>query len=164
MSDEKEQPSAGCARPLILIVDDDRVVHSIFARALASFPGTIIYAHDGQQALAIARETRPDLLIIDALLPNLDGRVVAKTLKMEPATSTMRVAIMTALYKGARYRNEALNDFLADVYLEKPVSPDKLWEVIERLLHIARPSPAPRPTSTHAMRDTLEAGHERGAL
>jgi DNA-binding response OmpR family regulator len=164
MSDDKEHPSAGSARPLILIVDDDRVVHSIFARALASFPGTIIHAHDGQQALAIAREAKPDLLIIDALLPNLDGRVVAKTLKMEPATSTMRVAIMTALYKGARYRNEALVDFLADVYLEKPVSPDKLWEVIERTLHIARPSPASPSTSIHAMRGPIEATQERGAL
>jgi DNA-binding response OmpR family regulator len=164
MNDEKEHTSAGCARPLILIVDDDRVVRSIFARALASFPGTIIHAHDGQQALAIAREATPDLLIIDALLPNLDGRVVAKTLKMEPATSTMRVAIMSALYKGVRYRNEALNDFCADFYLEKPVSADKLWEVIENTLHISRPLTAASSTSTHAVQGTIEAGQERGAV
>ena len=161
MTDENrpiEDQYAGSARPLILIVDDDRVVHSIFARALASFPGTIIHAHDGQQALAIARAARPDLLITDALLPGLDGRVVAKTLKTEPATSTMRVAIMTGLYKGVRYRNEALNDFCADFYLEKPVSADKLWEVIENTIHILR------PVAAVPGRGTIELGQERGAM
>lgn len=149
------------SRPLILIVDDDRVVHAIFARALASFPGTMIHAHDGQEALAIGREARPDLLITDALLPKLDGRMVARTLKMEPATSAMKVAVMTALYKGARYRNEALHDFLADIYLEKPVSPDMLWEVIEKTLHISRPIAA--SSSTHEM-SPIEAVQERGAM
>lgn len=163
MSDEKQDPYTACPRPLILIVDDDRVVHSIFARALASFPGTIIHAYDGEQALAIGREARPDLLIIDVLLPKIDGRIAARTLKMEPLTAFMRVAIMTALYKGVRYRNEALREFMADVFLEKPVSPARLWEVIENLLHISRPTVHPSP-STHAMTNTTQAGQERGAM
>lgn len=131
--------------PLILVVDDDRGVHSIVAKMLARFPGTVLHAYDGQQALAIARETRPDLLLIDALLPKMDGRVVAKTLKMEPATSAMRVAIISGLYKGARYRNEAIDQFLADTYLEKPVTMDKLWDVIAQTLHVERPSDASTP-------------------
>jgi DNA-binding response OmpR family regulator len=163
MSDEKQDPYAACPRPLILIVDDDRLVHSIFARALASFPGTIIHAYDGPQALAIGREATPDLLIIDALLPGIDGRIVAKTLKMEPLSSFMRVAIMTALYKGARYRNEALQEFMADVFLEKPVSPARLWEVIENLLHVSRPAATPSP-STHAIPEAITTGQERGAM
>ena len=163
MSDEKQDLHAAFPRPLILIVDDDRVVHSIFARALASFPGTIIHAYDGEQALGIGREARPDLLIIDALLPKIDGRIVAMTLKMEPPSSFMRVAIMSALYKGARYRNEALQEFMADVFLEKPVSPARLWEVIENLIHISRPATTSSP-STHAMPVTIETGQERGAM
>ena len=163
MSDEKQDQYAACPRPLILIVDDDRVVHSIFARALASFPGTIIHAYDGEQALAIGREARPDLLIIDALMPKIDGRIVAKTLKMEPLSSFMRVVIMTALYKGARYRNEAVNEFMADVFLEKPVAPARLWEVIENLLHVSRPT-ATSSASTHAMPAASETVQVRGAM
>jgi CheY-like chemotaxis protein len=132
-------PYARFARPFILVVDDDSVVHSIFSRALASFPGTVLHARDGHQALAIARKARPDLLLTDALLPGMDGRLVAKTLKMEPATSSMGVAVMTGLYKGTRYRNEALQHFSADVYLEKPVTTAKLWDVIEQTLQISRP-------------------------
>ena len=129
-------PYASCARPMILVVDDDSVIHSILGRMLASFSGTVLHARDGQQALSIARKARPDLLLTDALLPGLDGRIVAKTLKLEPATATMRVAVMTGLYKGTRYRNEALRDFHADFYLEKPLTTGKLWEVIENTLHV----------------------------
>jgi CheY-like chemotaxis protein len=138
---KSEDPYARFARPFILVVDDDSVVHSIFSRVLASFPGTVLHARDGHQALAIARKARPDLLLTDALLPGLDGRVVAKTLKMEPATMSMQVAVMTGLYKGTRYRNEAIQQFSTDVYLEKPVTTARLWDVIEQTLRISRPVP-----------------------
>jgi CheY-like chemotaxis protein len=139
----EHNPYESCVRPLMLVVDDDSVIHAILIRLLASFPGTVLHARDGHQALAIARRARPDLLLTDALLPGVDGRVVAKTLKLEPATSAMRVVVMSGLYKGARYRNEAFREFHADAYLEKPVTAASLAEVIEKTLHVRLGTVAP---------------------
>lgn len=134
-------PFGSCARPCILVVDDDAVMHSILARVLTGFPGTVLHARNGHQALAIARQARPDLLLTDALIPGVDGRVVARTLKEEAPTAGMHVAVMTGLYKGNRYRSEAFREFRADSYLEKPVAAEELWAIIEKTLHL-RPARA----------------------
>jgi CheY-like chemotaxis protein len=127
----------------MLVVDDDSVIHAILIRLLASFPGTVLHARDGHQALAIARRAKPDLLLTDALLPGVDGRVVAKTLKLEAPTSAMRIVVMSGLYKGIRYRNEAFREFHADAYLDKPVTAASLAEVIEKTLHVRLGAAAP---------------------
>lgn len=113
-------------RPVILIVDDDRLIHAIIARSLADFEGTIIHANDGLSALRIATETNADLVITDALQPRLDGRELARRLKTNPATHHCKVVVMTALYKGAQYRMEAMRDFKVDEYLYKPVLPSTI--------------------------------------
>jgi CheY-like chemotaxis protein len=153
LADSFDQPAAdpyaSCTRPCILVVDDDAVMHSILVRVLAGFPGTVLHARNGRQALAIARRVKPDLLLTDALIPGVDGRVVAKTLKEETATAAMRVAVMTGLYKGSRYRGEAFRDFHADAYLEKPVEAAELWAVIEQTLHVGRVDDAPQQQAAH---------------
>ena len=121
------------ARPVIVIVDDDRLIHAIIARTLADFEGTVIHANDGLSALRIATETNADLVITDALLPSLDGRELARELKTNPATQHCKVVVMTALYKGANYRMEARRDFKVDEYLYKPVLPS----TIQSLAHEA---------------------------
>ena len=121
-------------RPIILIVDDDKVVHFIASRILSALAGTLVHAENGEEGLRLANELQPDVMITDALLPKLDGRELARTVKTNPETSHCRVAVMTALYKGLRYRREAMTRFLADEYLEKPISAAKLLAVTERLL------------------------------
>ncbi|MEO6486990.1 MAG: response regulator [Thermoanaerobaculia bacterium] len=122
-------------RPVILVVDDDKVVHFIARRVLSAVAGTLVHAEDGEEGLRLAFELQPDVIITDALLPKLDGRELARTVKMNPDTSHCRVAVMTALYKGLRYRREAMTHFQADEYLEKPISAAKLLAVTERLLN-----------------------------
>jgi CheY-like chemotaxis protein len=123
-------------RPLILVIDDDRVVHLIADRVLASFGGTVLHAEDGLRGLSIARQTRPDLVITDALLPKLDGRELALLLRSDPENHC-KIAVMTALYKGRRYRDEAYKTFQVDEYLEKPITAPTLRRVAARLLGIA---------------------------
>ena len=115
----------------VLVVDDDRSVHAIVGRILEKMDATVIHAFDGAEALKIARTTPVDLIITDALIPRLDGRELAKIIKSDPELSSTRVVVMTALYKGARYRMEALHTFLADDYIEKPVSVPKLQSIFE---------------------------------
>ena len=119
------------ARPIVLIVDDDQVVHLVTSRILSSFEGTVLHSQDGGEALKLAQEVLPDLVVTDALLPTLDGRELAKALKQSPATEGCKVAVMTGLYKGHRYRQEAFRDFLVDDYLEKPVDASKLKALVD---------------------------------
>ena len=124
------------ARPVVMIVDDDKVVHLIAQRVLEDLAGTIVHAYDGDEALRLCREMRPDLVITDALLPKVDGRNLARMLKTTPETSQCKVIVITGLYKGIRYRLEALRDFRVDEYLEKPVPPARLHAVAASLLDL----------------------------
>jgi CheY-like chemotaxis protein len=126
------------ARPVILVVDDDKVVHVLARRVLASLGGTLLHAFDGAEAWALSLETRPDLVITDALLPKLDGRELSRRLKTDSATKNCRVIVITALYKGLRYRTEAFREFLVDEYESKPVSPARLRALAERHLDLER--------------------------
>jgi CheY-like chemotaxis protein len=124
------------ARPVILLIDDDRIVHSIVSKVLAGFSGTLLHAYDGDAGLRMALQVRPELVITDALLPKIDGREIARSLKSDPATSSMKVVVITAVYKGPRYRAEAFRDYLVDDFIEKPVSAGKLRTVINAMLPI----------------------------
>jgi CheY-like chemotaxis protein len=124
------------ARPVILLIDDDRTVHSIVSKVLAGFSGTLLHAYDGDAGLRMALQVRPELVITDALLPKIDGREIARTLKSDPATSSMKVVVITALYKGPLYRAEAFRDYLVDDFIEKPLSAERLRTVINAMLPI----------------------------
>lgn len=112
--------------PVVLIVDDDKVVHLVMAQILKDFACTALYCDNGAKALELARQMRPDLVITDALLPGLDGRELARAIKSDPDTTHCKVAVITGLYKGVRYRSEALNRFQVDTYLEKPLKVDQI--------------------------------------
>jgi CheY-like chemotaxis protein len=117
-------------RPMIMIVDDDPVIHKVFAKMLESFTGTVVHCHDGREALALAQELRPELIITDALMPKLDGRELTRILKQSPATRHAKIVVMTGLYKGVRYRGEAFRDFLVDAYMEKPINSGTVWSLV----------------------------------
>jgi CheY-like chemotaxis protein len=121
-------------RPVILLIDDDRTVHAIVSRVLEGRAGTLLHAYDGETGLQIAREVQPELVITDALLPKVDGRELTRTLKSDPATANGKVIIITALYKGTRYRTEAMINYLADEFMEKPVSAEKLRTTIDQMI------------------------------
>lgn len=121
-------------RPTVLIVDDDKLVRLIATKALADADLNVVDAADGVTALQMAQELVPDLVITDALLPRLDGRELARRIKSDPALSKTKVVVITALYKGTRYKNEAIREFLVDDYLEKPLTPAKLRWIVARML------------------------------
>ncbi len=124
------------ARPVILLIDDDRVVHAVVPRVLAGFSGTLLHAYDGAEGLAMAQSLRPDLVLTDALMPKVDGRKISHVLKHNSETCRLKVVVMTSLYKGARYRAEAFREFDVDEFLEKPISAGKLRLIVESMLHV----------------------------
>lgn len=114
----------------VLVVDDEASVREVLAQYLALEGYAVYQAVDGAEALAIARATPPDLVILDLMLPGIDGLEVCRRLR---ATSAVPVVMLTALGEEAH----KLEGFRAgtDDYVTKPFSPQ---EIILRVRAILR--------------------------
>ncbi len=121
-------------RPFALIVDDDPLVLSITERSLRALGFATMTNSNPEEAYLIARATLPDLLLTDALMPKLDGRELCRRLKEDQSARDIRIIVMSALYHGVSYRNEAFRSFHVDEYLEKPIKPEVLRQAIDRLM------------------------------
>jgi CheY-like chemotaxis protein len=128
------------ARPVILLIDDDKVVHVVVPRVLAGFHGTLLHAYDGAEGLLMAQTARPDLVITDALLPKIDGRQIAHLLKDSPDTCRTKIVVMTAVYKGAHYKAEAIRKFGVDEFLEKPINAGMFRLIVEKMINVKLPA------------------------
>jgi two-component system response regulator MprA len=118
------------ARPLkILIVDDDPEIQSLLRRGLVFEGYTVSVASDGKQALVTARDDPPDLVVLDVLMPEMDGFEVCQRLRQ---AGDVPILMLTAK-DGITDRVRGL-DFGADDYLVKPFAFDELLARIRALL------------------------------
>ncbi|MCM3876959.1 MAG: response regulator [Thermoanaerobaculia bacterium] len=127
-------PPESVRRPLILIVDDEAGIRRMAAKAAARLGFGVIEAGDGVEGRHLARSHRPEVILTDALMPRLEGREMCRRLKADPETRDIKVIVMTSLYKGQRYRSEALANFGADGYLGKPLDPVLLATTLRALV------------------------------
>jgi len=81
----------------ILLVDDSKFLRLATERALARAGYDVSTAIDGEQALEVAREKKPDVILLDMLLPKIAGPEVLKALKKDPATAAIAVVVLTGL-------------------------------------------------------------------
>lgn len=130
-------PEEGVAGQLALVVDDTIIIRTVASTVLRKMGFEVIMAEDGVAALELARSRKPDYILIDALLPKMDGREVCRRLKADPETASIKIAIMTALYTNPRYMVEATKTFHADDFLVKPVTSARLASSVEKLLGAA---------------------------
>lgn len=121
-------------RKTLLIVEDERAINALLADYFSE-RFTVLCAHDGAEALLLAAEHRPDVVILDLSLPLLDGRTVCRKIKCYPATKHAAVIMLT----GRTEQHDRLLGFEvgADDYIEKPVSLPYLERAIERRLGAA---------------------------
>ena len=120
--------------PLVLIVDDDPLLLSLVRHKLTARGYTVATASDGGTGLESARNLKPDLIVLDVMMPVLDGRAVLQQIREDPALSDVPVVMLTA-----RAREEDIVDLLrvgASDYLAKPFSPEELTARIARLVPI----------------------------
>ena len=123
----------------ILVVDDDIDVLEALTMILERRGYQVITAQDGIEGLACLKAEKPDLMILDLLMPKMDGFGVLKELR-EPRWSEfsdMPILILTSVREEAsrrRYELETGLELDVDDYVEKPVSPDVLLERVGRLI------------------------------
>jgi len=123
----------------ILVVDDDPDILDATAMILESRGYDVVTARDGMEGLANLKAETPDLLILDLLMPKMDGFSVLREL-LDPRWSKYRnipVLILTSVREEAsrrRYELETGLELGVDDYLEKPMKPDVLLERVGKLL------------------------------
>ncbi len=117
----------------ILIVDYEPSSLQNLSKILSNLKVQIIQANDGVQAYDLFKEEKPDLVILEAILPKLHGFDLTKRIVQE-SKGAVPVIILTGLYRGPQYKHEAMTNLGAAEYLEKPVNPEVLMEIVNRLL------------------------------
>ena len=118
--------------PRILIVDDERDFIELVQYRLAGLGCEFIVASDGVQALSQARQFKPDLILLDILLPDLDGLSVCEILRRQPSTKKIPIIFMSALSSEVTKRTVAMQ---AEDFFTKPLDLDRLQRRIADLLH-----------------------------
>jgi len=125
--------------PKILVVDDDPDILEAISMILESQGYEVVTAREGVEGLANLKAEKPDLLILDLLMPKMDGFAVCKELQ-DPRWARYKdipILILTSVREEAsrrRYELETGLELDVDDYVEKPVAPDTLLERVGRLI------------------------------
>jgi CheY-like chemotaxis protein len=126
----------------VLVVDDEMDIATYLASVLEDAGMTVVMAHDGEEALAMVREHRPDLISLDLVMPGMSGIRVMQQLRRDRELSKIPVMIVTAHARDPEIRGD-LDSALADsaimgpsLYLEKPVTPMSYLDAVCRILRI----------------------------
>src|SRR5688572_13912365 len=96
MAEQAGAPASPGTPRRILVVDDDASVRMVLQLAFETTPYDVSAAEDGEGALALARTSRPDLMLLDIGMPGLDGLEVCRRLKSDPATARIKIVLLTA--------------------------------------------------------------------
>ena len=122
-------------RPRLLLVDDEPTNLQVLRHILQA-DYRLLFATDGERALQVAREQRPDLILLDVMMPHLDGYAVCRVLKADAATAAIPVIFITALTDS---QDETAGfDVGAVDYITKPVSPPVVRARVRTHLSLVR--------------------------
>lgn len=148
----------------ILVVDDELKMVKLVRTYLEGSGFNVVVAYDGQEALTVFRHEQPDLIVLDLMLPKIDGLDVARTVRR---TSDVPIIMLTARAEEAdRLIGLELG---ADDYVVKPFSPRELVARVRAVLRRTTPSPAgearlPRPRVITSGDLTLDLGRREAHL
>lgn len=140
----------------ILVVEDDEDIQQLLIFNLQAAGYEVAAAQDGYEALAVARRRAPDLILLDLMLPGLDGFEACKELKRAPQTAAIPVIMLTA--RGEEVDRIVGLELGADDYVVKPFSPRELILRVKAVLRRAGPEePARHAWTKEGLRVDMEA-------
>ncbi|HJS57307.1 MAG TPA: response regulator [Vicinamibacteria bacterium] len=139
----------------ILAVDDDEGILRLTEQLLQSRRYRVLTAKTGREALAKVRETMPDVVVLDGMLPEVHGFEICRQLKTSERFRHIPVLMMSAVHTGWRFAADVKEKYGADDYLEKPFEPAEFLRRVEVMLNKA---PSVAPDSEAAARQHLKQG------
>ena len=119
-------------KPVVLAADDDADILGLITFRLERSGYTVVQAHDGEEALALARSAKPDLAVLDVMMPKLDGFELTRRLRADEATKMMPIILLTARAQEADVQEGF--EAGADDYIRKPFSSQELRARVQALL------------------------------
>jgi len=136
-------------KPKILVVDDEPDAVELIAFNLKAAGFEVVTADDGAEALRKARSHAPQLIVLDLMLPEIDGLEVCKLLRRDPATATIPILMLTA--KAAEMDRVLGLELGAEDYVTKPFSPRELVLRIKKILERGKPATTRRERLSHGI-------------
>lgn len=134
---------AGIAKPApegakkVLVVDDEDEIRRLVTRLLSEKGHRVIEADRGLTALRLVKEETPDLILLDAMLPELHGFDIARRLKGSEKYGSIPILMMSAVYRGWRIAEDLKTNYGIEDYIEKPFRIAEMLRKVERLLEQA---------------------------
>jgi CheY-like chemotaxis protein len=125
------------SKKYILVVDDDPDLVETVAMMLESKGCEVGKAYDGVEGEESIRQRRPDLVILDVMMPRKDGYILCAELKADPKTRDIPVVLLTAVGEAVpstRYSHADGMATEADDYIPKPIDTEGLWGVVTNLM------------------------------
>ncbi len=146
--------------PLVLVVDDEPEIRQLVQRTLLAKGYQVELAGDGQEALDKAERLVPDLVLLDAMLPRVHGFEACRRIKGNPRTKHVPVIMMTAIYRGWRFAQDARETYGAHDYVEKPFRLEDLLRRMEEALLAGGAVPEATPHEEQATDPRVAKGRE----
>jgi DNA-binding response OmpR family regulator len=125
----------------VLVVDDEPDIRKLVRRGLEDRGYVVIEAGRGHQALQLLKEQTPDLIVLDAMLPEVHGFDIAKRMKGTERYGHIPIVMISAVYRGWRFAEDLKQSYGVDAYLEKPFRMADLVRAVETALS-RRPAPS----------------------
>jgi DNA-binding response OmpR family regulator len=119
-------------RGKVLVVDDEEYIQHILNFSFGAEGYDVLTASDGEEGITKARNEKPDVIVMDIMMPKMDGYEACKRIKSDPETKDIPVILLTA--KGREADRKLGADAGADDYVVKPFSPGRLIERVEGML------------------------------
>ena len=116
----------------ILVIEDEDDILSLIESGLKALGYVVVTAKDGLSGLELARSQKPDLIILDVMLPKMDGYNVCRMLKYDKQYNSLPILMLTA--RGQQADKDIIKEIKADAYILKPFDWDHLVKEINRLL------------------------------
>jgi len=141
----------------VLIVEDEPDIRDLVVLHLKRDGYQVTSAGNGEEALRQVRQSPPDLILLDLMLPAMSGLEVCRRLRQEPATATLPIVMLTA--RADEVDKVVGLEMGADDYVVKPFSPKELLARVRAVLRRSRPSPGAAPVTFGAL--TIDPGTHR---
>ena len=128
----------------ILVADDEQECIDFVREALAETPHEVLAAMDGEEALSMAREHKPNLIILDVQMPKRDGFAVFGELRSDEALRDIPVIMLTAISErtGVKLSGHDMGEYMGtepDAFVDKPIEPIVLRQAVNALLKRSMP-------------------------
>ncbi len=154
----RSSPIAPSAGKKILVVDDEEDIRRLVTRVLEERGYEVVVAANGLDALRLIKEEVPDMLVLDAMLPEVHGFDICRRIKRSERYGHIPVIMISAVYRGWRFAQDLRTSYGVDQFIEKPFRIADLTEAVDRLFVREAPGGAHADRTSDEAKRELETG------